>query len=435
MNSNIAEKIPEGYKKTEIGVIPEDWKVKYIHDIVRKFIDYRGVTPKKLNMVWGNGNILALSANNVQMGYIDYKKECYFASEKLYKRWMRNGDCAQGDILLTMEAPLGNVAFIPDKKKYILSQRTILIRPIEIIEKDFLRFFMMSEYFQKSLFNNASGSTAQGIQRRKLEKIKVYFPQYKAEQAAIARVLSDMDALIESLEKLIAKKKAIKQGAMQQLLTGKKRLPGFSEGWKISTLGELCNYQNGTTLEKYFNNKDGLKVISIGNYSESGKFVETNTYIDRKYSKELREFILNKNNLTMILNDKTSVGTIIGRVLIIEKDGKYIFNQRTMRLSVKDKINPLFLYFKINSNKTHRNIVDLSKPGTQIYVNTDDIVNLKIEHPRDKSEQTAIAKVLSDIDAEIEKLEQKRDKYISLKQGMMQQLLTGKIRLVKNGDN
>lgn len=201
------------------------------------------------------------------------------------------------------------------------------------------------------------------------------------------------------------------------------------EDWDLSPLGKLCTYQNGMALEKYFNKQDGLKVISIGNYSEAGKFVETNSYIDKKYFNELKRFVLNKNDLTMILNDKTAVGTIIGKVLYIENDEKYIFNQRTMRLTSKANIDPKFLYFQINGSRTHRHIVGLSKPGTQIYVNTNDIIELPIACPKSKEEQTAIATALSDTDALIEKLEKLIDKKKAVKQGAMQQLLTGKKRL------
>ena len=118
------------------------------------------------------------------------------------------------------------------------------------------------------------------------------------------------------------------------------------DNWTLVPLGKLCNYQNGTALEKYFNNTSGLKVISIGNYSETGKFVETSSYIDRKHTKDLKKFVLNKDDLTMILNDKTAVGTIIGRVLYIEENDKYIFNQRTMRLTAKDDTDHCFYIFK-----------------------------------------------------------------------------------------
>jgi type I restriction enzyme S subunit len=131
----------------------------------------------------------------------------------------------------------------------------------------------------------------------------------------------------------------------------------------------------------------------------------------------------------MILNDKTSIGTIIGRVLLIEEVNAFVFNQRTMRLSAKVGVNPLFLYHLINSSTIHNRLVALAKPGTQIYVNTNDIVDFELLIPKFE-EQTAIATVLSDMDAEIAALEIKLAKYKHIKQGMMQNLLTGRIRLI-----
>ena len=214
-------------------------------------------------------------------------------------------------------------------------------------------------------------------------------------------------------------------------------LPGYKwtegriipEDWKIKSLGELCSYQNGTSLERYFNNQEGYIVISIGNYSTEGNFVETGNYIDRIHSKTLNKFILNKNDLTMILNDKTSVGAIIGRVLLIEADNKYIFNQRTMRLTPKNQILPSFLYYQINCKRTHQDIVNKAKPGTQIYINTDDVIGLNVSLPASKHEQRAIAKALSDIDKLIEALEKLIAKKRAIKQAAMQQLLTGQTRL------
>ncbi|MCX9085326.1 MAG: restriction endonuclease subunit S [Candidatus Methanoperedens sp.] len=202
----------------------EGWEVKLLKEVVDNFIDYRGVTPKKLGMEWGNGNIPALSANNVQMGYIDFEKECYYGSEELYKKWMRNGDCGKDDVVITMEAPLGNIAYIPDDKKYILSQRTVLLKSSDLMDKVFLRFYLMNSDFQKKLLEKASGSTAQGIQRKTFEKLEIAFPVNKNEQTAIATILSDMDAEIEALEEKQDKYKALKQGMMQELLTGKTRL-------------------------------------------------------------------------------------------------------------------------------------------------------------------------------------------------------------------
>jgi len=394
--------VKAGYKQTEIGVIPEDWDVKEMEDFTISVASGKSNTTNELGdyPIYGS------------TGIIGYKKQSDYAGDKV--------------LIARVGANAGTVNEVSGK--YCVSDNTLMVTYQSGIDINFSYYQLINFKLKKLIF----GSGQPLVTGSQIKKIAFALPKNKTEQSAIAIVLSDTDALIENVEKLIAKKKAIKQGAMQQLLAGKKRLPGFSGEWVVSPLGKLCNYQNGTALEKYFNKRNGLLVISIGNYSEAGKFVETSSYIDRKYFKELKKFVLNKNDLTMILNDKTAVGTIIGRVLYIEENEKYIFNQRTMRLTAKDEIEPLFLYFQINSSKTHKYIVNLSKPGTQIYVNTDDITELPIAFPKSKAEQTAIVSILSDMDAEIEKLEQKKDKYIMLKQGMMQQLLTGRIRIYAN---
>jgi len=201
-----------------------EWEVLRIRDSLSTLMDYRGRTPRKLGMDWGGGNIRALSAGNVRMGAIDFSQECYFGSEQLYKKWMVTGEAQKGDILMTTEAPLGNVAMIPDNQKYILSQRTILLRPNpSILNNRFLFQKLMSQEFQELLSKDSSGSTATGIQRLKFEKIKINFPSVK-EQTAIAEILSDMDTEIDALEAKLRKARQIKQGMMQELLTGKTRL-------------------------------------------------------------------------------------------------------------------------------------------------------------------------------------------------------------------
>ncbi len=200
------------------------------------------------------------------------------------------------------------------------------------------------------------------------------------------------------------------------------------EDWEVKKMSQVCNYQNGTSLEKYFNGSQGLNVISIGNYSMDGKYIDTNSYIDWKYHKEIKRFILRHDELCMILNDKTSIGAIIGRVLLIKEDNKYVFNQRSMRITPYETIFPLYLYHVINGDLLHNKIVSLAKPGTQIYVNTGDITGLDIPIPKSE-EQHAIATALSDIDALITSLDSLIIKKHDIKQATMQQLLTGKTRL------
>jgi type I restriction enzyme S subunit len=407
----VAMQIQAGYKKTDIGIIPNDWDVKKFQDVVAKFIDYRGVTPKKLGMDWGGGDICALSANNVQMGHINFEKECYLASEQLYKRWMRNGDCEQGDILLTMEAPLGNVAFIPNQKKYILSQRAILIKTFEFIEKDFLRHLMMGTFFQRCLSDNASGSTAQGIQRKRLEKIEIHFPKDKREQSAIAKALNDADALITQLEKLIAKKKAIKQGAMQELLKPK-------EGWEEKKLGDEIDFQGGSQppLTTFISSaKEGyIRLLQIRDY----KTDKYETFIPLKLAKRFCK------------KDDIMIGRYGPPVFQILKGLEGSYNVALMKAVPSDKVHKTYAYYFLKQDSLLRFIENLSKrTAGQSGI---DMKELK-EHPfplPPYDEQMRIAQILSDMDAEIEAQEKKLDKYKMLKQGMMQNLLTGRIRLI-----
>jgi type I restriction enzyme S subunit len=195
------------------------------NEVIDEILDFRGKTPRKLGMEWGKGDILALSANNVKMGYIDPNTEAYYASEKLYRKWMNRGKPEKGDILLTMEAPLGNVAQIPDDRKYILSQRVILIKPSkEKVENDYLAHFLRSDFFQKQLMEFSSGTTAIGIQQAKLVKLTILYPERKEEQKEIATVLTMMDNTINSQESCLSKLVKMKAGLMQDLLTGKVRV-------------------------------------------------------------------------------------------------------------------------------------------------------------------------------------------------------------------
>ena len=200
------------------------------------------------------------------------------------------------------------------------------------------------------------------------------------------------------------------------------------EDWHVQKIGEMCEYQNGTSLERYFNRVDGLKVISIGNYSVTGTYIDNGVYISFKDRKHVEKFVLRQNDLTMSLNDKTSAGGIIGRVLLIEQDDLFVFNQRTMRLRPKHGVSPEYLHHIINADRSHSALIGLAKPGTQIYINTDDVLDLALPVPP-FPEQEAIAKALRDADAFIESLEHLLVKKRQIKQGAMQELLTGNKRL------
>lgn len=427
----------QGYKQTEVGVIPEDWDALTIDDIA---IFSGGSQPPRSTFI-----------HIPQAGYIrliqirDYKTsdfETYIPIQLARKL------CSRHDIMIGRYGP--PIFQILRGIEGAYNVALIKAVPKSCVYREYLYYFLSCDKlfdFIDKLSQRSSGQT--GVELPALKAYPVPLPPIE-EQTAIANALSDVDALIGSLEALIAKKQAIKTATMQQLLTGRTRLPQFAiqpdgspkgyktselgeipEDWEVKSIGQLCHYQNGTAQEKYFNSYDGYKVVSIGNYSESGRYIKTGSYIDRSLKSIINKFVLQKGDLAMILNDKTSVGTIIGRVIHIDADNSYVMNQRTMRLSSKGEVSSVYLHLLINSDFIHKRIVGMAKPGTQIYVNTDDILNFQLQLPLNKDEQTAIATILSDMDEEIQTLETRLTKTRDLKQGMMQQLLTGKIRLVK----
>ena len=337
--------------------------------------------------------------------------------------WAKEPLCEEPSVLIGRKGTINNPQFI-DKPFWTID--TLFYTEIKNDNNPRYIYYLFQTIDWLSL-NEASGVPS--LSAKNIENVKVKIPELY-EQQKIAGMLSDMDELIDALEKIINKKKKIKQGTMQQLLTGKKRLSGFNSSWLYTKIRDICSYQNGKSLESMFNKEGGYKVISIGNYSTSGTYVNNNTYISYENHNLVSSYLLKKDDLTMILNDKTSDGSILGRVLYINIDSSYVFNQRTMRLVPKNMFNSKFLYYKINSGEIHDKIVNLSKPGTQIYINTNDVLDLELSIPYDYNEQYAIASILTDMDDEIEALETKLEKYKQIKEGMMQELLTGRIRLV-----
>jgi type I restriction enzyme S subunit len=396
-----------GYKQTEVGVIPEDWEYQTILELSQQIIDYRGRTPKKLGMEWGQGDIPALSAGNVKMGYIDFSQECYVGSKALYKRWMTQGEVKKNDIIFTTEAPLGNVALIPDEREYILSQRTILLQIApEYASSYFIFQIMLSTQFQKVLADYSSGSTAKGIQRKKFEQLPIPLPPLP-EQRAIAAALSDVDALLAGLEQLIAKKRDLKQAAMQQLLTGQTRLPGFDGAWEVKRLGEVCKITTG--------NKD----VNEGNPDGQFPFFtcsRSHTFSD-SYSFDTEAILVAGNGE-------------VGNLHYFH--GKFEAYQRTYVLyTFSADVN--YIWQQLNEHLSDS--LGLGKIGSSIpYIKKENLIEFEFKSPRDPAEQIAIAAVLSDMDAELAALETQLHKTRAIKQGMMQELLTGKIRLIARGD-
>ncbi|HHC9257456.1 TPA: restriction endonuclease subunit S [Staphylococcus aureus] len=203
--------------KNENGNDYPDWERIKFFDVIDKVIDFRGRTPKKLNMEWSDEGDLALSAVNVKKGYIDFNVEAKYGNLDLYTRWMRGNELYKGQVLFTTEAPMGNVAQVPDNKGYILSQRTIAFNSNEKITDNFLASLLSSENVYNDLLKLCSGATAKGVSQKNLNRLYVTIPHSISEQEEIAEFFRKINQLVELQKYKIEHTKSQKQVFLQKM--------------------------------------------------------------------------------------------------------------------------------------------------------------------------------------------------------------------------
>ena len=270
-------------------------------------------------------------------------------------------------------------------------------------------------------YNEASGVPS--LSKSTLEKIKINIPGL-SEQQKIAEFLSATDAWIENLWAQKKYFELYKKGMMQKIFAQEicfKTEDGkdFTE-WEEKKLGDIVENNGGTSLEEYVSQDGEYKFVSIGNYSKDGKYIDDNKRI--VLNEKTKNKMLNKEDLVMVLNDKTASGDIIGSTILIDKNNTYIYNQRSERLTVDRKfVVPVYLWFFLNSRLFRHAIVKSAQGGTQIYVNFSSVKKFKIKIPT-VIEQQKIADFLTSLDNLIESKQQQITQAEQWKNGLMQGL-------------
>jgi len=419
---SLIKKIPTGYKQTELGVIPEDWEVKNLGQVA-KFSQGVQVDLNKQIKEEQSGYIKFLRIENYTQLSDDFR---YIPIE-----YGNNKIVGEDEIVVVRYG--ATAGFVGTGFKGVLANNLFKVEPNpKYLSKEYLHRYMKGEttysYFQNSMF----GGAMPALSFKVVKSFIIPIPT-KPEQTAIATVLSDTDALIEHLERLIAKKKDLKQGAGQQLLTGKKRLPGFNGEWKVKKLGEIGEI-TGAGIDK--KSKSDEIPVRLVNYLD----VFHKNFI---YSKDLNHWVtaplkqsqrcaVKKGDIFFTPSSEMRYDIGISAVAMEDiPDAGYSYHLDRLRL-----FEDWDLAFRTYIFKT-KYFLDQAETicegsGKRYVISLTKFREMTVRYPIDKSEQIAIANILSDMDAEIEKLEQKRDKYIMLKQGMMQQLLTGRIRIYDN---
>lgn len=194
------------------------WEQRKLLTVLNKIVDYRGRTPKKLGLDWSPTGHLALSALNVKMGYVDKTIDAHYGDDHLYSVWMKDNDLYEGQVLFTTEAPMGNVAQVPDNNKYILSQRTIAFVPDRsVISDNFLAVVLSASKCQKSLINRASGGTAKGVSQKTLSEISLDIPQSLSEQDKVSELIKKLSKIITLHQRKLERLQEVKKGLLQKM--------------------------------------------------------------------------------------------------------------------------------------------------------------------------------------------------------------------------
>lgn len=230
----------------------DDWEQRKFFENIASTIDFRGRTPKKLGMDWSDSGYLALSALNVKNGYIDLLADAHYGDEKLYRKWMSGRELKKGQVLFTTEAPMGNVAQVPDDNGYILSQRTVAFETKEdMMTNDFLAVLLKSPLVFNNLSALSSGGTAKGVSQKSLKGLSITVPLDIDEQQKISSFFKQLDKTIALHQRKLDLLKEQKKGYLQKMFpkNGEKvpelRFKGFTDDWEERKLGEVGNTFTG----------------------------------------------------------------------------------------------------------------------------------------------------------------------------------------------
>lgn len=427
--------IPDDYKKTEIGIIPEDWSVVPFE---KTFSVLHNNTMSRAELNYYNGDIQNIHYGDVLIKYpfiLDCSKETipYINDDRTLT--VSKGFLQDGDIIISDTAEdevVGKATEIVNVngRKVVSGLHTIPCRAKDknTFALSWLGYYINSRFFHDQIIPYITGIKVSSISKNSLFKTLVAYPK-KSEQERIVSALSDIDTLIDNLEKLISKKKNIKQGAMQELLTGKRRLPGFDGEWIESTiLDASCLVLNGDRSERYPSKDEfisfGIPFINAGHLQNGKVNFHNMDYISESHYISLSGAKLKPGDILLCLRGS------LGKYAFVDfSKGAPASSLCVIRCS--EVLNNRLIYYIIGS-RVFRDLINKANSGSsQPNLSADTVSKFKISFPKDIKEQIAIAELLSDMDNEIEELEKKLAKYRCIKQGMMSELLSGHIRLTE----
>lgn len=430
------KKIRDGYKMTELGEIPSEWDVRTINDLIKENIiidvmdgNHGEIHPKASDYV--DIGIPFIMANNLKNGKLDIEN-CKFISYEQAKS-LRKGFAREGDVLLTHKGTLGETAIVPKlNDEYIMLTPQVTYYRVSdnnILINRYLKVYFDSKKYQDKLKSFGSQSTRDYVGITEQRKLSIVLPTIE-EQEKIALILSTVDGQIDNVDALIEKNKELKKGLMQTLLTKgightkfkKTEIGEIPEAWKVKKIIDIANTTSGGTpsraKKEYYEN-------GIYPWVKTGELY--NKYIS-KTEEYITEDALKKSSAKLVPEGAVIIamyGATIGKLSIAKRS--VTTNQACCSIICNNNIcYNEYLYYRLNFEK--ENIINLGAGGAQPNISQDIIKNYKLAIPT-RGEQQRIVLILSELDKKIDEYENKKQKLEALKNGLMQQLLSGKIRV------
>jgi type I restriction enzyme S subunit len=404
--------VKPGYKLTEVGVMPEDWEVKKLGELSSVLTGTTPPTDDKSN--YGNEYMFVGPSDLGQVKHIE-KSEKMLSSSGFSKAV----EIPASSIMITCIGIVGKVGIAT--APLATNQQINSITPDASYDADFLYYTML--HYAPKLRSTASIQVVPIINKTSLSSFEIPFPTL-TEQKIICKPINEIDLLITSLQKLIIKKQLIKQGVMQELLTGKRRLPGFTGEWEKTTIDECFTVLRGSGLSKAHLTPDGANSCIL--YGEL--FTTYNDVIDVVYSStNSHRGVDSKAGDILLPGSTTTTGVDLAKASALLQDNVRLGGDINI-LRPKREMDSAFLAMYLNVVR-RKEIARETKGITIYHLQSGDIKNIIIELP-DLSEQVAISTIIRATDLEIRSLEKQLSKYALLKQAMMQELLTGRIRLL-----
>ncbi|NKI35868.1 hypothetical protein HFP89_11910 [Wenzhouxiangella sp. XN79A] len=416
--------VPEGYKQSEVGVIPEDWEISTIGNLASIKTGPFGTLLKASEYSQGDG-VPLISVGEIGSGKFRVSEHTPLVSEDVIRR-LPQYVLKTGDIVFGRKGAVDRSARVTDDEDgWFLGSDGISVRPDKRNDSSFLAYQFQRHETQQWLLQNAVGTTMASLNQSVLGRTHVVLPPSYDEQRAIATALSDVDALLEALDRLIAKKRNIKQATMQQLLTAQTRLPGFEGQWAKLPLGDIVTFLSGGTPSR---NNESFWAGDIPWISAS---TLRTFYICRSDSNVTKEAVSAGSKMAPIGSVLLLVrGSALHNEVLAGLVTKPVcFNQDVKALVPQARICGQFLALLMHGRAQDLLSLVSSAGNTAGVLDTKLIKAFEVQLPP-LDEQVAIVTILADMDSQLKALQQRRTKTAALKQAMMQELLTGRMRLV-----